>query len=142
MGQQRAVNESGLKSMKQIKLPSARPPRSTQIMGGDGSFVYGEPIEGETIPGDIPTKEIPMQDFPKVVYLHPRKPYRRMFLPVDGHGNKEWQWIANEAKPLRVADKQELAKAIKDGYQEKVYIAPAPPNATAEPEEEPAKASA
>lgn len=123
----REVNTQALKSMSSMILPSARPPRLDPETK--------EVIPGEVIQGSIPHREIPHQDFPRAVYLHPRKPYKKMFLPIDGHGNKEWRWVANEVKTKTVQNEKELAAAQKEGWQTKVYVQPPPPAMDPETEE-------
>lgn len=121
------VNEAAAKNMKEMRLPSAKPGYFPQVMQPDGSFVYGEWVEGETNAGNIPMKQIPHMEFPKMVYMPPKQAWKPMIVMADGHGNKEWQWVANEARTLVVKDDKELKHALGKGWQEKPYIAPEMP---------------
>jgi hypothetical protein len=122
------IDTDALKAMPEVRLPAAKLQAGNSLLG-----VPAGP-SGRSEPGTIPHRDIPHQDFPRVVYLHPRKPYRRLMVPIDGHGNKEWQWIANEAKVRKVADQKELDQALKEGYKTKHYVVPPRPIEDAEEE--------
>jgi hypothetical protein len=125
------INEVAMRKMSDIRLPSAKPP--------DMDEQTKEEIPGQVIPGTLPHREIAHQEYPRLVYKHPAKPYRRVMVMIDGHGNKEWKWQANEAKHLLVKNKAEFDAALKQGYQAKHYVAPPPPVEDAEEELSPAK---
>ena len=130
------LDQMALREMKEVILPAAKP--HLEIVDKydptTGVLTPGRRVEGRTIAGTLPHREIPHREVPRTVSLPPRKPYKTMFLPVDGHGNKEWVWVANEAKSRRCDDAKALEAAIKDGYQKKHYVAPPPP--VEDPEEE------
>jgi len=73
----------------------------------------------------MPTKEIPHQEFPKVVYKHPKQPFRTEIHTIQGR-EQEVQ-VALEAKTRVVGDKRELKQALDEGYTEQIYVAPATP---------------
>jgi len=125
------LDTDAMKSMTEIILPSAR------LKAGNSVAGISVGPSGKANVGTLPHRDIPHFDFPRVVYFHPRKPYRKMILPVDGHGNKEWQWVANQVKTKTVQNKEELAAAQKEGYQLKHYVVPPPP--LEQPEEETAE---
>lgn len=122
------IDIDAMKAMTEVRMPQAKLKAGNSVAG----IVSGP--SGRTEPGTIPHRDIPHQEFPRVVYLHPRKPFKKMNLPVDGHGNKELQWVPNEAKTALVNTKEELAAKLKDGYQLKHYVVPALP--AADPEED------
>ncbi len=128
------VDHAAMREMKEVILPAAKPPNIiAERVSEDGTLIPAKVIPGRTIAGTLPMKDIEMQDLPRIVYLHPRKAYRRMYLPVDGHGNKEWQWVPNEAKTLTVKTEEELAAAKKQGYQLKHYVIPPMPTTDPDP---------
>lgn len=129
------VNETAAKTMKEIRLPSAKPGFYPQTQDASGNFIYGEWVEGETNTGNIPMKQIPHMDFPKTIYQYPRHPWKARIVMTDGHGNKEWQWIAVEAKSKVVADAKELKKALEQGWNEKPFIQPEMPAEDPEPKQ-------
>lgn len=131
------LDHAAMREMKEVILPAAKPMQEIpERVTTEGASVPGKIIQGRAVAGTLPHRDIPHQDFPRAVYLHPRKPFKRMFLPVDGHGNKEWLWVANEAKTLVVKSEEELAAAKKQGFQLKHYVAPAMPLGSADPEAE------
>lgn len=113
------INEKALAKAKVTELPAAKPPQIDQETG--------EEIPGQAIRGTLPHKDIPHMEFPRAVHLHPKKPFVKRLLPVDGHGNKEWQWVANQAQTKVVKDKDELELALKQGWKIKHYVVPPPP---------------
>lgn len=129
----RQLNIKALRSVKESALPEARPPRSTQILNPmTGSYEYGEEIPGEAIPGTLPHIEIPHYEFPKCVYKPPFKWWVPRIVVRDGHGNREWQWIANDEAVKVVSDEKELKEALKAGWQAKPT--PHPPKPEEDPE--------
>ncbi len=132
----REIDEIGLREQKEVILPYAKPPQeiAPKYDPSSGIITPGRMVAGSGNAGTIPMKEKAHEDFPRAVYLHPKKPWKKMFLPVDGHGNKEWQWVANEAQSKTVANEEELAQAEKQGWKRKHYIAP--PMPSEDPEEE------
>jgi hypothetical protein len=136
---QQEVDQVAIREAKSFILPSAKPHQdiSDKYDPVTGQVTPGRFIKGSTNPGTLPMRDIPFQEFPALVYLHPKKPFKKMLLPVDGHGNKEWQWVANQAKDLKVANAEELAAALKKGYQKKHYVVP--PLPVEDPEEDAAE---
>ena len=130
------IDQVAIREAKSFILPSAKPHQEIpdKYDPVTGAVTPGRFVAGRTNPGTLPMRDIPHQEFPRAVYLHPKKSHRRMLLPIDGHGNKEWQWIQNEAKTKNVKSHEELEAAKKQGYQMKHYVAPPPP--VADPEEE------
>jgi hypothetical protein len=122
------IDTEALKAMTEVRLPQAK------LRPGNTTLGQSVGPSGKADPGTIPHRDIPHQEFPRIVYLHPKKPFRKMFLPYDGHGNKEWKWVANQARELVVASEEELKKALTAGYQKKHYVVPPVP--LEDPEEE------
>jgi hypothetical protein len=132
------VDDAAMREMKEVTLPAAKPPQIiAERVTEDGALVPGKVIQGRTVASTIPLRDIPHMEFPRVIYLHPKRPYKRMYLPVDGHGNKEWVWIANEPTSKKVANDEELKKALKQGFELKPYIIPEAPLGSADPADEP-----
>lgn len=128
------VDDAAMRELKEVVLPAAKPAQIiAERVTEDGALVPAKVIAGRTIASTIPMRDIPHLEFPRVVYLHPKKPYKPMYLPVDGHGNKEWVWVANEAQTRKVANEEELKAAQKQGYQVKHYVIPEPPLTSADP---------
>lgn len=77
-------------------------------------------------PAKPPTKFIPHADFPRVVYLHPVKP----FVTIE-HRNVRQELVNEEIVPtehdtLVVNSEEELEKAITEGWVKDPYIPKAP----------------
>jgi hypothetical protein len=130
------VDQLAMKGKKEVTLPSAQPQRIITADPETGARIDPQEVPGQLNPGNIPHKAIPHQEFPRAVYLHPKKSHRRMYLPVDGHGNKEWQWVANEATTRILNSDEELKTAQKQGFQAKHYVAPEAPAGSADPEDQ------
>ena len=82
-------------------------------------------------PAKPPVKNIPHMEYPKCVYMHPQEPFT-----VIEHRNTRHEVVEEEIVPTEhlsktVANADELAQALADGWQEKPYIpkAPADPKA-------------
>ena len=83
-------------------------------------------------PAKPPVKPIPFMEFPKVVYRHPREPFK-----VIVHRNANFEVVGEERVPSehltrRVDDAKELSAALKDGWVKEPYIAPPLPDPNAE----------
>lgn len=130
------VDDAAMREMKEVILPAAKPAQiiSERVLDS-GEIVPGKVIPARTVPGTIPVRDIPHMEFPKIVYKHPTKAYKRMYLPVDGHGNKDWQWVPQEATTRKVANEEEFKAALKQGFQAKNYVMPAEPLEPADPEQ-------
>lgn len=67
-----------------------------------------------------PVKEIPHNEFPRMVYKHPKSPTRTVREVVAG------QWteyvVLTEHAVKVVGDQKELDRAIKDGFVVKPYV--------------------
>lgn len=79
----------------------------------------------------IPVIQIPHMEFPRVVYLHPKEPWRKI-----EHRNKLHEIVDVETVPAEhltrsVADAKELAAAIKDGWLKDPYVTPPMPDPNA-----------
>lgn len=78
-------------------------------------------------PAKPPVKTIPYLEYPRVVYKHPKDPYR-----VVEHRNTQHEIVQVERIPSEhisklVNDERELAAALKDGWVKEPYVAaPAP----------------
>lgn len=78
-----------------------------------------------------PLKSIPFAAFPKVVYKHPKEPFR-----VVVHRNANYEVVGEERIPSehltrKVEDAKELAAALKEGWVKEPYLAQAPPDPNA-----------
>lgn len=125
---QQEIDQVALREMKEVNLPSAKPPVEVpDRFNENGDVIYGRTIPGRTIPGTLPTRDIPFQEYPKVLYLWPKKPYRKLMVPIDGHGNKEWQWVPNAATSIVVKNKKDEDAAGKKGYVLAPFVLPDPP---------------
>lgn len=70
-----------------------------------------------------PVRPIPFLAFPAMVFKHPKEPFRKEM--VDGKSVQ----VANEALTQIVQDQEELDKALSEGWTQKMYVAPAVPDA-------------
>lgn len=128
------VDDAAMRELKEVTLPSAKPAQEIpERVTAEGITIPAKTIPGRTNMGTLPLKEIPYQEYPRIVYKHPAKPWKSVVELVDGHGNKEWRWKANEATSRKVANENELRAALKQGFKTEVYITPPMPEE--EPEE-------
>jgi hypothetical protein len=132
MASAQEVDVEQMKSMTVVELPAGKLKPGNSILGVETG-------PGGVQRGTVPHRDLAHQEFPRIVYKHPKRGWKRMNLPVDGHGNKEWQWVANEAETRKVANPEELEKAKKEGFQLKHYVTPPRPIEDAEEEPEEAK---
>ncbi len=71
--------------------------------------------------GKPPMKTVPDEFWPKLVYKHPKTPFRKAMVPVGG-GRREEQTIPNEHTYKKVANEKELKAALAQGWVEKPYL--------------------
>lgn len=76
--------------------------------------------------GGLPVKQIPHYEFPRVVYLHPIKPFW-----VEEHRNSNFEVVGTEKHPTEhetklVNSQEELESALADGWVKEPYIPKAP----------------
>ena len=71
--------------------------------------------------GKPPMKTVPDEFWPKLVYKHPKTPFRKAMVPVSG-GRREEQTIPNEHTYKKVANEKELKAALAQGWVEKPYL--------------------
>jgi hypothetical protein len=79
-----------------------------------------------TASGGLPVKQIPHMEFPRVVYLHPNRPFQEI-----EHRNTNHELVHKELCPTEhmtkiVNNEAELKAALADGWQTKPYIPAAP----------------
>lgn len=91
----------------------------------------GKPAIVSMDPAKPPVIQIPYAEYPKVVYMHPKDPYRIVIHRNAQHEIVEEERIPSEHLSKVVDNKDELAKALKDGWLKEPYVpqAPADPNA-------------
>jgi hypothetical protein len=91
-------------------------------------------------PSKPPVKQIPHMEFPRVVYKHPKEPFKIVVHRNQNHEIVEEERIPAEHLTKTVNDAKELAAALKDGWVKEPYLPQAPedPNASLydEPEAE------
>jgi len=71
-------------------------------------------------------------EFPRVVYKHPREPFRKIEHRNTQHEVVDIETVPSEHMTRLVADEKELKKAIAEGWVLKPYIAPALPDLNAD----------
>jgi hypothetical protein len=67
-------------------------------------------------------KEIPFLEFPKVVYMHPNEPVRKILHRNLNHEIVEEELIPTEHMAKAVNDESELKAALESGWVERPYI--------------------
>jgi|SRR6185437_3484945 len=78
-----------------------------------------------------PVKSIPHAAFPKVLYKHPKEPFRVVI-----HRNANFEVVGEERIPsehltMRVSNADELKAALKDGWVKEPYVPQAAPDPNA-----------
>ena len=71
--------------------------------------------------GHPPMKTVPDEFWPRLVYKHPKEPFRKIMVPVGG-GRREEQTVPTVHTYKKVADKKELEAALKTGWVENPYL--------------------
>lgn len=79
-------------------------------------------------PHKPPVKEIPHMEFPKVVYKHPKEPFMTIEHRNARHELVEEEVVPTEHLTLKVENKAELEKALKQGWVLKPFIPPPLPD--------------
>jgi hypothetical protein len=79
-----------------------------------------------TVNGGLPVKEIPHLEFPRVVYLHPNRPFRELEHRDTNHRLVDTELVPTEHVTKIVNTEAELKAALADGWQTKAYIPSAP----------------
>ena len=82
-------------------------------------------------PTGIPVKQIPHAEFPRVVYKHPKEPFRKIEHRNANHELVNTETVPSEHLTRTVQDETELKRALKDGWVLKPYIPQAPPDPNA-----------
>lgn len=82
-----------------------------------------------TMSGGLPVKQIPHLEFPRVVYMHPKKTHKQI-----EHRNDKFEVVGIEVVPTihktkLVNNEAELKQALAQGWRKEPYI-PAPPPST------------
>jgi hypothetical protein len=80
-------------------------------------------------PQGLPVKQIPHYEFPKIVYLHPRKAYRVVEHRNADHVVVHRENVATEHRAHVCQDQAEFERMERQGYQTEPYIPVAPPSA-------------
>jgi hypothetical protein len=83
-------------------------------------------------PAKPPVKSIPHQEYPRVVYRHPKEAFRKI-----EHRNAHQELVHVETVPAEhltklVSDEKELKAALKDGWVKEPYVPEAPPDPNAD----------
>jgi hypothetical protein len=79
-----------------------------------------------TVNGGLPVKEIPFLDFPRVIYLHPNRPFREIEHRDTNHQLVDKELVATDHMTKVINTEAELKAALADGWQTKPYIPAAP----------------
>lgn len=79
-------------------------------------------------PANPPTMPIPYQEFPRIVYKHPREAYRKVEHRNAMREIVQVEMVANEHIAKSVADQGELDQALAAGWVIKPYIPEQPPD--------------
>ena len=74
----------------------------------------------------LPVRQIPFREFPRVVYLHPVKPYWEKEHRNTRHEVVEVERVPSEHESKLVHNQAELEQALADGWLKEPYI-PKPP---------------
>ena len=91
----------------------------------------GKPSIVSMDPAKPPVKQIPHMAFPKVVYMHPKEPFRVVIHRNTQHEIVHEEHIPSENLTRAVSDEKELAKALKEGWVKEPYVTPAEPDPNA-----------
>jgi len=79
----------------------------------------------------LPMKSIPHMEFPRVIYRHPKEPYRKIEYRNAQHEVVDVETVPADHQTKLVADDKELKAALKDGWVLKPYIPVPPPDPNA-----------
>lgn len=82
-------------------------------------------------PAKPPVKQIPHAEYPRVVYRHPKEPFKVIVHRNTQHEIVEEERVPSEHLSKVVNDAKELAVALKDGWVKEPYIPQAPPDPNA-----------
>jgi hypothetical protein len=82
-------------------------------------------------PATPPTKQIPHLEYPRVVYKHPREPFRMIEHRNTLHEVVDVEKVPSEHLTQLVNTPEELEKALADGWVKEAYIAPPLPDPNA-----------
>ena len=74
----------------------------------------------------LPVKQIPIIEYPKVVYLHPNEPTRKIVHRNLNHEIVEEELIPTEHLTKMVQNEAELKAALEEGWCERPYIPAVP----------------
>ena len=82
-------------------------------------------------PAKPPVKAIPFMEYPRCIYKHPKEPYKIIIHRNAKHEVVDEERVPSEHLTRVVADKKELAEALKDGWALDAYVpaGPVDPNA-------------
>lgn len=91
----------------------------------------------------IPVKQIPHAEFPRVLYKHPREPFKKIEHRNTQHEVVEVEVVPAEHLTKLVGNQDDLDRAVEDGWTTEPYIqlAPPDPNAALYEARKPKKAS-
>jgi hypothetical protein len=82
-------------------------------------------------PSGLPMKQIPHMEFPRVVYMHPKEPWRKIEHRNAQHEIVEVETVPAEHRTRLVTDKNELSNALKEGWVKEPYVPQPPPDPNA-----------
>lgn len=77
-------------------------------------------------PTGIPVKQIAVEEFPRVVYKHPKEPFKTIIHRNAKHEVVDEEIVPSEHLTMKVENKKELDAALKSGWELKPFV-PAPP---------------
>lgn len=83
------------------------------------SFDVSQPHNTAT---GIPVKQIPYLEFPRVVYKHPKEPFRTIEHRNAQHEIVQTEMVLAEHLTMLVNDQKELDRALKQGWVKEPYI--------------------
>lgn len=79
-------------------------------------------------PAKPPVKEIPHLEFPRVIYKHPKEPFRTIVHRNAQHEVVDQERVPSENLARVVKDAAELEAALKEGWVKEPYVPKAAPN--------------
>lgn len=79
-------------------------------------------------PQGLPLKNIPFNEFPRVLYKHPVKPFKKVEHRNTKHEVVHTEYEATEHLTCAVHNREEMARKLKEGWVKEPYIQQAPPD--------------
>ena len=79
-------------------------------------------------PQGLPVTQIPVAEFPRVLYKHPARPWRKIEHRNAQHEVVQTEMVATEALTCIAHSKEQMAQKLKEGWTAEPYIQQAPPD--------------